>query len=513
MGFPEKVKIEALVRSRRRCCVCHEYKGVGIEVHHIIPRSEGGEDTLENAIPLCFDCHGAAGHYNPKHPKGTKFSRKELVRHRDEWFRHVQSSSSEPESDTSFDGYLSRHIVALDYKAVREMFDFKKDVIPFGYDYILQNELYHFFQRILEDDLPFTWQSSSQLSGYYWGDGLYNDLDEFHKQHPEFNNELERPLRKEDFEDGTVKSSILKAVVESGFPPDKMGKAKVQEYGCGDGPTYYIDLRRPIFVFAELRNTSSQPMKLIDVLYKKISSQSPIIPPEYEHDGVSQIAYNNLTLQPNETLLVPECVMLSPVDHDQIEKDYEVTTSIEYEWCNSVGYRANIDIDDYYYLSPLMPVCGYTVESGGEVIHLPVHSFTPSKCYLFHRMWMCGSCPHVFLHNTHGDKWDYWGEVFANSSSVKPQEHKIIIPKHVNQMKVAESDFEESRIIGLHKNGVDLLEGEIRLRRGDAYTLNVCESDEIQITGYYDAIIMKPQHYLHLRQNRSLRVELERSWS
>ena len=30
---------------------------LAVEVHHIIPRSKGGPDTPENALPLCRDCH------------------------------------------------------------------------------------------------------------------------------------------------------------------------------------------------------------------------------------------------------------------------------------------------------------------------------------------------------------------------------------------------------------------------------------------------------------------------
>lgn len=69
MPFLPKVREEALVKSGRRCCVCLHYKGVKIEVHHIEPESVSHDNTISNAIALCFDCHAEAGHYNPKHPK------------------------------------------------------------------------------------------------------------------------------------------------------------------------------------------------------------------------------------------------------------------------------------------------------------------------------------------------------------------------------------------------------------------------------------------------------------
>lgn len=92
MPFPYSVKEEALVRSRRCCCVCQEFAGRHTNVHHIISESEGGSNDLENAIVLCLRCHGEAGHYNVQHPIGNKYSPKELRRHRDEWWKWCKNN-------------------------------------------------------------------------------------------------------------------------------------------------------------------------------------------------------------------------------------------------------------------------------------------------------------------------------------------------------------------------------------------------------------------------------------
>lgn len=96
MGFPAKVKEDALVACGRHCCLCHRFCGLKMEIHHIKPRAEDGPDTLENAIPLCFDCHADMRSYDSKHPKGTKYSEAELRRHRDAWFQKVSESSGVP---------------------------------------------------------------------------------------------------------------------------------------------------------------------------------------------------------------------------------------------------------------------------------------------------------------------------------------------------------------------------------------------------------------------------------
>jgi hypothetical protein len=88
MPFSDQIREEALVRSARRCCVCREV-GRDVVVHHIVQEADGGPNTLENAIPLCGRCHGEAGHYNPRHPIGTKYSPSELKRHRDLWWALV----------------------------------------------------------------------------------------------------------------------------------------------------------------------------------------------------------------------------------------------------------------------------------------------------------------------------------------------------------------------------------------------------------------------------------------
>jgi len=86
MPFSNSIREEALVKAQRHCCVCHEFAGRSINVHHIKQEADGGQNTLENAIVLCLRCHAEAGHFNLKHPLGTKYSPSELIRHRNVWY-------------------------------------------------------------------------------------------------------------------------------------------------------------------------------------------------------------------------------------------------------------------------------------------------------------------------------------------------------------------------------------------------------------------------------------------
>lgn len=115
MSFPNNVKIDALVACGRHCSICHRFCGTKIEIHHIKLATEGGADTLENAIPLCFDCHSDMRSYDSKHPKGTKYTENELKRHRDNWFKKVEGLSglARPEEAAATDNMVYEALVRV----------------------------------------------------------------------------------------------------------------------------------------------------------------------------------------------------------------------------------------------------------------------------------------------------------------------------------------------------------------------------------------------------------------
>lgn len=103
MPFPSDVKEDALVACGRCCSICHKFCGIKMEVHHIQKESEGGDNTGDNAIPLCFDCHADMLSYDPKHPKGNKYSQPELKRHRDNWYDKVKGNIGVADRQTVVD--------------------------------------------------------------------------------------------------------------------------------------------------------------------------------------------------------------------------------------------------------------------------------------------------------------------------------------------------------------------------------------------------------------------------
>ena len=98
MGFSSEVANKAFVACNRCCCICHKFCGTKMELHHIKQQAYGGEDTFDNCIPLCFECHADMGKADPKHPKGRRYTEEELRGHRDNWYQKVKHSISDEPS-------------------------------------------------------------------------------------------------------------------------------------------------------------------------------------------------------------------------------------------------------------------------------------------------------------------------------------------------------------------------------------------------------------------------------
>ena len=78
MAFSEDIKSQVKRKSAFRCCRCQQ---TGVEVHQLVPQKDGGKDDIDNAVPLCPNCHTAFGD-NP-------LKRKEIREMRDWWYGRV----------------------------------------------------------------------------------------------------------------------------------------------------------------------------------------------------------------------------------------------------------------------------------------------------------------------------------------------------------------------------------------------------------------------------------------
>ncbi len=91
--FRDNDEIKCLLWCDRHCCLCGKACGTNIQIAHIIPKGKSKSDDIDNAIPLCFDCHSEIGRYNKEHPMGNQYRPEELKARREqiyeEYTRHL----------------------------------------------------------------------------------------------------------------------------------------------------------------------------------------------------------------------------------------------------------------------------------------------------------------------------------------------------------------------------------------------------------------------------------------
>ena len=80
-NFKSQEKIQRLLWCDRHCCLCDKPCGIHIEFAHI---GDPEDYDIDNAIPVCYDCHAHIGMYNVKHPRGSKYKSEELKKRREQ---------------------------------------------------------------------------------------------------------------------------------------------------------------------------------------------------------------------------------------------------------------------------------------------------------------------------------------------------------------------------------------------------------------------------------------------
>jgi hypothetical protein len=88
--FSDETRIKCLLWSNRQCCLCGKSCGTDIEIHHI---DREDDNSLENAIPLCYNCHAKV---HRAAPMGSKYRPEELRKRRDQIYDEYTLSLVSP---------------------------------------------------------------------------------------------------------------------------------------------------------------------------------------------------------------------------------------------------------------------------------------------------------------------------------------------------------------------------------------------------------------------------------
>ena len=83
--FSSKDKVRCLLWCARHCCLCGEFRAIGIVLAHIDPKRQpkSGTGDIDNAIPVCPNCHAELDAYSEGHgakykPEETKARRNQI---------------------------------------------------------------------------------------------------------------------------------------------------------------------------------------------------------------------------------------------------------------------------------------------------------------------------------------------------------------------------------------------------------------------------------------------------
>jgi hypothetical protein len=481
MGFPLKIRQEALRLSARHCSVCHRYRGVKMEVHHLKQEADGGKNTLENAIPLCFDCHSDAGHFNIRHPKGTKFSISELSKAREDWYLFVQDNSI-PEKLI-----ISEHIQTSYY--ILHSFDVLERIINNdftsinkfrGKTYLSSNETSNHWKKILEthkvdynrnieQELIIKLRQFKSIEEYKLTYSNVSIIDKGSEEYPYF--ECSRDVNWKDLLKMNIPKSFLTLLSNSGVEAKEICKSLLHKNGKGcegetkEGYTEYIKVAPISFVFLGITNASREQIKLNEL---KTSSNSLKLP-----------AFN---LLPFEMVLIPisTVVDITEIDNNSICLDHKHGERAED--LSRVLNNLNFNYEEVLFLFERIIPNSIIYNTNNGEYETDIHKLDFNNLYTVNSYWQCGSCPHLFF-VTENELQIYSREILVECSN-KIGYDTFFIPQNVKKVIIRELEDEITYLNEAYIND-KLYLGNKKIEKGDSIIFDVKPGDKIKIVGKY----------------------------
>ena len=489
MPFSRSVKVRALLDAARHCCLCRRYKGVKVEVHHIIPQAKGGSNASENAIALCFDCHADAGAYNPEHPRGTKITPDELRCAREEWHEIVRSGAVQARAELNL--FYCRYIVGKSFSALREVVARDLRYFPVANPLLVETPALAFLRSVIRTHAEeFRW---NEVQG-----NDHNTAEQYQRTHvsaeirPTRNVDgfeyftFERvPSREELLEHVAPRDGITRLLLQAGIPNQQIARALAYEDGCGSQFPETFRTRPLWGVFLAITNVSQEYVEVLGLegsaygegLKDLISIHSTgDYPP-------AEIPLPKAPLAPGNTVIIPVSTVLGPLDHFSVRDGFAVKTELgQAHWQTFAHVTANeARTWASFTWGPAFFPQQIKFTYGGFDQYQSVHELNVSNVYEIDRHWGMGSCPHVFGIDTSG-KVRYLGEVLAKGSNNLVTE-TLRIPSDAVEIVIAELE-EETTYLNTIKNGAETLLSDRVLTQGEFVVIRP-SSAELTVEGFY----------------------------
>ena len=470
-----------------------------MEVHHIIPKSEGGKDDLDNAIALCFDCHTDAGHYNPKHPKGTKFRPSELRKARDRWHDIVkkQGLTGPTEENTLH----TRYLICQDTEIAEEILNRDLTGLPNSENPLLfANDVSDFMKWVLND--------SGSRRDYIWGE-RYGSIEEYKFAHPnarvlnqerglEYFKAQRTPTREEIVNNVAPEDSASLRLLNAGFAPESVVSPLVYWEVCGDVALREIYRLRPLWtVFLAAKNTTNRPVSLEELIAKRNGNRRSDVTSIGVHKKEISLPLPRASIAPGSDVIIPVSVLLGPFHRTKPKKEFFEEGTYPKERAQRqvtqfVSYSRE-QREQFCVWGPALYPTAFLLRDSGASIRQEVHEFDLTRTYAVDRFWEMGSCPHLFFEMSDGCL-IYRGELFAHEPETVIEE-KITVPNGAVKATIAELEQEITHIL-LAKLEEQLVVEDVSLETGQTITFSVRPEEQIYISGSYSPYStedLKPQ--------------------
>lgn len=497
MGFSPAIKSDALILAARHCCVCHRYKGLNIEVHHIVQEADGGPNTIENAITLCFDCHANAGHYNDNHPKGTKYSKPELRKAKEVWHKIVQDHHIQAPSNTS-DHFHFRHLILRDYETATEIFSGNLKEFPFPQTILLRNEQLSFCKHFIDTN-PHKYRIS-----WIEAEGL-NSIEEMRKAYPDivvvdktdaeisYFEASRIPKLEELLKNRDKMDPFMVHLLDNNVDPIFFCKAvfSINYQGCGDDaigePKYSQSIIfKPFwFSFLAITNTHSQPLE-IDTLIGNAQNNSNLLlhAQDLTKEEPESVKFPKLAILPNQTILISTGLLLSPFNEEDFNETVISEESME-DFARSqviTHMIRNGDKTDFRFIGKYFKPTEIRYNFEDRLVTSEMHTLDLNNLFMLDRHWHIGSCPHLFYKRI-DEKTEYVRELFIHTPGVSECEI-LNVPMNVVEIIIAELEDEITYIKEVLINDNMVFE-DIILNKGEEIKFFVKRGDIVKLTGYY----------------------------
>ena len=493
MPFSSLIRTKVLVDSARHCAVCHRYKGVGVEIHHIQPEGEGGPSTYDNAICLCFDCHSWAGHYNDAHPKGMKYSKSELRLAREKFYQIVREGKvgAPANEDTTV---LFRFVLCSSPEAIHDLAIGRIEGSPIGKFQLLQNK------RLNEMRFAF---ENYQLHRSV--ESPVENFEELDKTRLDFDKTQSRPLEITDVKGGKFSNLFLEQMVDSGVDPAQIGRVNSYLGECGEPRWCEVLVARQLLgCFVQVINDSSKRIR-IDNLFSYETKPSVFTQLDALKGAPVTSRIAPCILEPDSSLLIPLGILFGANENIFVD-GYELANNrISDEQVENLSLvDCNADELVWYGTTTKLLGVGGTVE--GKNFFCESHELGSAPgLYRIDRHWLCGSCPFVVCQNSIDGTWYLLGEILSNSPSAQlSKQYSIRLPENARKIRIIEAEHETAHITSIFVDAL-LAMRDITLRLGDSVELDVAGANELTVTGYYEAPLPYPvTHEQQMQKQRQI---------